>query len=612
MAFTKITPADTTGKGVIGLPDTPELSSTDMQEKFDELALDVIVPKFNNLVDEITDAFVEEGGDIADVAQALTDEVARAQGAEGDLSDAITTLDGAVMKKATYDSDNDGVVDNSELLNGHADSYFATAQSVSDLTTTVNGKMTRSTYDADNDGVVDNAEALGGHNASYFATASALSDEISRAQTAEGGKVDKVNGKGLSTNDYTDTDKAIVSGVTSALSGKVDKEEGKGLSTNDFTTAYKDQIGTNASNIGDLSSLVTTAKNNLVAAINEAASGGGASDLDDLTDVTISNPADGQVLKYNSASEKWENGAGGGGGASTMSDLTDTAIASPTTGQILQYSSVNKWTNVSLPSVGDLDDLSDVTISTPSSGQALVYSSVGQWVNGNVPKVTNGIVAWSGSTTCSITDDDISSDSIIEVFTENQSNTPLVPPNITISNHTVTLTFSALTEDTVFYLRISNVVKPTMINVTVENKGDYTGASTTIQMAVGSPAKSPQAVSPYYFAGYYTDASCTNRFSGVVQADLETLYARWSSTRVLTTSATAVYGSDTDIYYAGVRTDISDIKYNTTSVKTKFNITDGDMICTHSWTDAWTVGMTRTLTVYFLDASTETFTLTRA
>lgn len=35
-------------------------------------------------------------------------------------------------------------------------------------------------------------------------------------------KVDKVNGKGLSTNDYTDTDKAIVDGVTTALAGKQD------------------------------------------------------------------------------------------------------------------------------------------------------------------------------------------------------------------------------------------------------------------------------------------------------------------------------------------------------------------------------------------------------
>ena len=52
-------------------------------------------------------------------------------------------------------------------------------------------------------------------------------------------KVDKVEGKGLSTNDYTDTDKAIVDGVTSALDGKVDKVQGKGLSTNDYDDTAK-------------------------------------------------------------------------------------------------------------------------------------------------------------------------------------------------------------------------------------------------------------------------------------------------------------------------------------------------------------------------------------
>lgn len=53
MAFTKITNDDLANKGVIGLPDAPDLSTQDMQEKFDEIALDVIVPAFNNLVDEL-------------------------------------------------------------------------------------------------------------------------------------------------------------------------------------------------------------------------------------------------------------------------------------------------------------------------------------------------------------------------------------------------------------------------------------------------------------------------------------------------------------------------------------------------------------------------------
>lgn len=54
MAFTKITNADLNNKGVIGLPDTPQLSTMAMQEKFEETARDVIIPKFNNLVDDLS------------------------------------------------------------------------------------------------------------------------------------------------------------------------------------------------------------------------------------------------------------------------------------------------------------------------------------------------------------------------------------------------------------------------------------------------------------------------------------------------------------------------------------------------------------------------------
>lgn len=74
--------------------------------------------------------------------------------------------------------------------------------------------------------------------------------------------------------------------------------------------------------------------------------GGGATDLDDLSDVDITTPSNGQVLKYNSTSQKWENGTGGGG-ASDLDDLTDVDITSPTGGQILKYNSTTqKWENV--------------------------------------------------------------------------------------------------------------------------------------------------------------------------------------------------------------------------------------------------------------------------
>jgi|GEM_PF-6987246 len=74
-------------------------------------------------------------------------------------------------------------------------------------------------------------------------------------------KVDKVTGKGLSTNDYTDSAKSLLEetvpqeldridakitevegNVYSNFKNKVDKVAGKGLSTNDFTTELKDKL----------------------------------------------------------------------------------------------------------------------------------------------------------------------------------------------------------------------------------------------------------------------------------------------------------------------------------------------------------------------------------
>ena len=67
------------------------------------------------------------------------------------------------------------------------------------------------------------------------------------------GKVDKVTGKGLSTNDYTDEEKEKLKGLSNyddteiknEIGGKVDKVSGKGLSSNDFTDKEKTAISEN-------------------------------------------------------------------------------------------------------------------------------------------------------------------------------------------------------------------------------------------------------------------------------------------------------------------------------------------------------------------------------
>jgi len=95
-------------------------------------------------------------------------------------------------------------------------------------------------------------------------------------------KVDKVTGKGLSTEDFTTAEKSKLanlenttvdaaldatsenpvqnSTIYSALNGKVDKVTGKGLSTEDFTTAEKSKLA-NLENTTVDSALSTTSEN---------------------------------------------------------------------------------------------------------------------------------------------------------------------------------------------------------------------------------------------------------------------------------------------------------------------------------------------------------------
>lgn len=82
-------------------------------------------------------------------------------------------------------------------------------------------------------------------------------NSFSAVESALSSKVDSVSGKGLSTNDYTDNDKAIVDGVTTALLSKVDKVTGKGLSTEDYTTAEQTKLsGIEAgAEVNDISSI---------------------------------------------------------------------------------------------------------------------------------------------------------------------------------------------------------------------------------------------------------------------------------------------------------------------------------------------------------------------
>lgn len=111
----------------------------------------------------------------------------------------------------------------------------------------------------------------------------------------------------------------------------------------------------------------------------------GASSVGDLTDVTITAAAAGEVLRYDGSA--WVDAELG------INDLADvdTATAPPTDGQVLKWNNTNsEWEPGNASAVATVSDLTDTTITTPTNGQALVYSG-GNWINSNVASDLGGL-----------------------------------------------------------------------------------------------------------------------------------------------------------------------------------------------------------------------------
>lgn len=112
----KITAEILAGKGVVGLADTPGLSKEEMQRKMDEIGKDVLVPAYNELVEEL----MGEGAAAAigyahnanlpgaeNVQQAVDQTVEKISEQEKDLKqyvdDTLQAIGAADMQSAVYD-----------------------------------------------------------------------------------------------------------------------------------------------------------------------------------------------------------------------------------------------------------------------------------------------------------------------------------------------------------------------------------------------------------------------------------------------------------------------------------------------------------------------------
>jgi plastocyanin len=117
--------------------------------------------------------------------------------------------------------------------------------------------------------------------------------------------------------------------------------------------------------------------------------------LTELSDVTLTAPSDGQVLKYNSATSQWINGTDLAGSGSTNAFSTisvagqDNVVADSTsdTFNLVSGSGITITTDANTDSITitnsaasgatSLDGLSDVVISSASSGQILLHTGSG-------------------------------------------------------------------------------------------------------------------------------------------------------------------------------------------------------------------------------------------
>lgn len=109
--------------------------------------------------------------------------------------------------------------------------------------------------------------------------------------------------------------------------------------------------------------------------------GGGASALDDLSDVALTTLSAGEVLKYDGSN--WVNDSDDTGTTvNNLDDIGDVIITAAATGQVLKYDGTN-WINSTDDAgttISGINDIGDVVITTATTGQVLKYDGT-NWIN---------------------------------------------------------------------------------------------------------------------------------------------------------------------------------------------------------------------------------------
>ena len=201
--------------------------------------------------------------------------------------------------------------------------------------------------------------------------------------------------------------------------------------------------------------------------------GGGSSTLSGLTDVNLSSPTNGQVLKYDSTNQEWVNANESGGGASSLSNLSDVTITNPIDNQDLSYDfTSSKWVNKT-KQVSLTKAQYDALPSSKLTDGVCYYITDMNVIDGYTDLIDT---LTAGQTSLTISSNLLTTDSTIDIYT---SIFGVNPSNIVLTAGSITLTFEAQQSDMNVKVRVStDYVQP--INVSNGNVNENLSSSVTV------------------------------------------------------------------------------------------------------------------------------------
>src|SRR5574344_571843 len=119
MAFQRILEPDYNTKGARLLETKPDMDAETLKRKFDELSLDVIIPNYNAMADLLNQILGSATGTQTVITN---DDTKLVTG--GAVSRYVVEMGGGDMTKAIYDTNDNGVVDDSDKLGGMSASDY--------------------------------------------------------------------------------------------------------------------------------------------------------------------------------------------------------------------------------------------------------------------------------------------------------------------------------------------------------------------------------------------------------------------------------------------------------------------------------------------------------